>query len=256
MENNIPTIKSWKNPWVVISLVGIILTAGVVVISILRDQIVNQQQWTVSFVGQGKINYTPDIANINMGVQIDKKEKVEDALKELNQKIADIFKAIQDIGIAKEDIQTQNYSLYPQYDIIDGVSNPSGYSANQAVIVKVRDIEKNPDLTSKIISAATKAGINQVNGISFEPSNLEVLRQEARIKAIEDARKKAMETANVLGVKLGKLVSWWENYIAPDYQYMYADGKGGMGGDGGSLPTVPSGNREIIIEVSVNYLVK
>jgi len=256
MENNITAIKGWKNPWVIITLISIILIAGIVVVSILRDRIVNQQQWTINFVGQGKIDYTPDIANINIGVQIDKKEKAEDALKELNQKTTDIFKAIEEVGIAKENIQTQNYSLYPQYDIIDGVSKPAGYNANQVVVVRIKNIDKDPDLASKVISVATKAGANQVNGISFEPSNLESLKQEARIKAIEDARQKAVETAGVLGVKLGKLVNWWENYITPESQYIYADGKGGMGGGGGEFPTVPSGSREIKIEVSVNYLVK
>ncbi len=241
----------------VLVVLGMLLLAGVVVVAILRDRIINKTYDQVSVLGRGKVVYQSDIAEINLGVQIDKVLKASDALAQLNNKINKVIPAIQALGIAPEDLQTQNYTLYAQYDYANNSSQLAGYNANQQLLVKVRNLKENPDRVGKVIAEATKAGVNQVNGINFEISNLEDLKQEARIKAIEDARNKAQALSQALGVKLGSIASWWENIIqAPGYPspYGYGIGGGGMGaGKLPSTPAVPVSSQEIVIEVNVSY---
>jgi hypothetical protein len=259
MEEKNQCCSSWKSPKAIIMLVGIVLLAGIIVVSILRDRIVNQNLWTINVVGQGKIAYQPNVAKINLGVQIDKVQKADEALGQLNEKMNKIFKALESAGVAKGDIQTQNYVLNPQYDYADNTSRLAGYSANQTIVVKVKDIDKNPDNVTMIISAASKAGANQVGGVAFEPEDLNNLKQQARLKAIEDARVKAKDISNALGVKLGKIVGWWENIISsPDTQSTayYGGGIGGGSSVAATSPIVPSGLREIITEVNLNYRIK
>lgn len=250
-------LNSWRSPKTWLVFLAIIAIAAVAIISILRDRIVNNQQWQVSVVGQGKASYQPDIATVTLGVQIDKAARAEDALDQLNGKMAKIIAAVKAAGIADEDIQTQNYSLYSQYDYIDNASTLTGYNANQQLMVKVREINKDADKVSKVIAAATKAGINQVLGVSFDISNLEDLKQEARIKAIADAKSKAGNIASTAGVRLDKVVGWWENIVqAPGISNSYYyDGKGGAGGAVAS-PSVPTGSQEIIIEINLSYKIK
>ncbi|MDD5043770.1 MAG: SIMPL domain-containing protein [Patescibacteria group bacterium] len=245
---------SWRSPKVIIGLIVVLLVAGVLTISLIRDRIVNPPQWQVNVVGQGRVAYEPDIAKINLGVQVDKVAKAEDALTQLNDKMDKVYKAVIAAGISKEDIQTQNYSLYPQYDYVDNISRLSGYNANQSIIVKVRDIQKNSNRVSAVIAAATKAGSNQITGVAFETSLLNDLKQEARLKAIADARTKATDISSALDVRLGKIVGWWENVVSsPDTAgYYYGDGKGGSG----ASPTVPQGSQELIIEVNLNYRIR
>lgn len=246
---------SWKNPKLIIGLIAILVVGGIVIVSILRDRLVNVPQWTVTVTGQGKVKYQPDIADINLGVQIDKVGKAEDALNQLNGKMTKVLKAIKDAGIAGDDIQTQSYSLYPQYDFVDNRSILSGYSANQQLLVKLRNITADDTSVAKVIAAATAAGANQVNSVSFEASNIEDLKQQARIKAIEDARQKADGLAVAAGVRLKQVVGWWENLVQmPMNSQYFADGKGGAGG--ALTSTVTSGSPEIIIEVGVNYRLK
>ncbi len=248
---------------VIIILIAAI--AAICIISIIRDRIVNYPQWTVSVTGQAKIAYSPDVAKVALGVQIDKVAKADDALSQLNGKIAKVVAAIKAVGIADADITTQNYSLYTQYDYINsinggsGTSVVSGYNANEQVLVKVTDVVNNKERLNKVIAEASKAGANQVLGISFEPSNLEDLKQQARVKAMADAQGKAQSLAGAAGVKLKKVVGWWENIVqAPGINTPYYDGKGGMGGGAGTAvsPTIPTGSQEIIIEESMNYQIK
>lgn len=245
----------WREPKYIIMLVGILLLTSVVIVAILRDRIVNKQYWQVSVAGRGSVSYEPDVANITMGVQVDKVAKADQALTQLNEKINSVIKAVEQVGVAKENIKTQNYSLYPQYDWINNVQTSGGYNATQLLIVKVTNLSANKDLVSQVIDAATKAGVNQIQGVSFDSSKLEELKQEARLKAITDAKNKAGNIAGNLGVRLGKVIGWWENPIAgPGVPYY--DQMGGYGGGGSSAPTVPSGSQEIIMEVSINYEVK
>ena len=249
--NNSKTCCGHK-PRLILPIIGLILLTGIIVVSIIRDRIVSQQFRQVTINGQGKVTYAPDLALVNLGVQIDKVVKPEEALNQLNTKMESIIKALKDIGISEENIQTQNYSLYPQYDYKDNVSTVSGYSANEQLVVKVVDYNKNPEKLSQVIAAASKAGANQVNGLFFEASNINDLKQEARIKAIEDARNKSQVLAETAGVKLKKVVGWWENFIQPTPYYSY-DGKGGAAGVG---PQIPAGDREVIVEIGVTYNLK
>jgi uncharacterized protein len=161
--------------------------------------------------------------------------------------------AVKEAGVADADIQTQNYSLYAQYDYIDSVSRVGGYNANQQVVVTVRNIAEQKEAVSKIIAAATKAGINQVNSISFDYSKIDELKQQARLEAITDARTKAQAIAKAAGVKLGKVVSWWEEYPV-DTSYYYG-GKGGADTTVAS-PTIPTGSPDLILRMNLSFKVK
>jgi uncharacterized protein len=249
--------SGWKEPRAILMLVGMLLLAGIVTVAILRDRIVRADNWQVGVTGQAKVAYTPDTANINLGIQVEKTPKAEDALKQLNGTMNAVIAAIKKAGIGDQDIQTQNYTLSPYYEMVKERSELSGYTANQSLIVKVRDLDKNPDAPAKIIAAASGAGINQVNGIGFESSRILELKEEARLKALGDAKAKAGTLAATLGISLGKIVGWWENYVPVDYTNagMY-DGKGGMGGGGISDPSLPVGARELTVEVTVNYLIE
>lgn len=239
-----------------VKLVGIVMLAAIVIVAILRDRIVNEQFKSVTITGQGKVTYAPDLAILNLGVQIDKVAKPEDALNQLNTKVSNIIKAVTAVGISPADIQTQNYSLYPQYDYKDNVSTVSGYNANEQLVIKVSGYDKNQERLSQVIAAASKAGANQVNSLAFDASNMNDLKQEARVKAIADAKEKSAALADSAGVRLKEIIGWYENMVNPIPMYSTADyGKGGLGG-GAVSPQTPAGDREVVIEIGVTYKIK
>lgn len=249
---------AWRQPKPVLALVGILLLGGIVTVALLRDRIVNPPQWQVSVTGQGKVAYQPDVAEVTIGVQVDRAYSADLALRQLNDKMVKVVAAIKATDVPADDITTQAYSLYPQYDYRDGVQVAAGYTANQQVVAKVRNLEPSSDKLSKVVAEATKAGANQILGIAFNASNLEELKQEARLKAMADAKSKAGSLATAAGVTLGRVIGWWENPIqVPGVPSPYGyGGERGSGLGGGGSPVVPTGAQEIIIEVSLNYKVK
>jgi uncharacterized protein YggE len=239
----------------ILLIVGMVLLTTIIVVAILRDRIVNKQYWQVSVSGRGSVIYQPDEANITMGVQIDKVAKADQALTQLNEKINSVIKAIEQVGVPKENIKTQNYSLTPQYDWIENVQTSGGFTATQLLVVKVMNLSENNDLVSQVIDVASKAGVNQIQGVSFDTSKLEDLKQQARLKAIANAKSQANSIAGSLEVRLGKVIGWWENSVSVPGTSYYEEMGAGYGGGGGA-PVVPGGSQEIIMEVSINYEVK
>jgi uncharacterized protein YggE len=251
--------KKWFQPKYVLAVLAIIAITSVVMVSILRDRIVNQRQNQVSIAGQGKISYQPDMAKITLGMQVDKVATAEAALDQLNGKMNKILAAVEELGIKKENVKTEAYSLFPQYDYKNGVSTVAGYSANQKVEIKVLKIQDNPELVSKVIASAGAAGTNQVDSISFTVSDMNSLKQQARILAIKDAKEKSTKLADAAGIKLGEIEGWYENLIQP----IEGQSQGGYGGSDAALsskaspsPEVPSGLQEVIIEINLTYEVK
>jgi uncharacterized protein YggE len=243
--------------------VGMLLVAAIVVVALVRERIVNPDSNQVTVNGEGRVEYQPDTANITLGAQIDKAATAEEALRLLNEKMGKAIDAIKAAGIDQGDIKTKTYSLSPQYDFKNGVSTVSGYGANQQLEIKAKGIDKNPGIVSQVVSAASGAGINQVVDINFEVSNLNDLKQQAKIEAIGDARTKAGALAQAAGIKkLKKVVSWYENIIqSPDMQANDSGYGGGptnaaMSAKAVVAPQIPSGNQEIIIDMGVVYEVE
>ncbi len=259
-QGNLPVKSEWMRPKYVIMLLAVLLVGVIAIVSILRDRIVNPINNQITVVGRASVPYVPDTALVTLGVQIDKAPTAQDALNQLNARVAKITVAMELVSVKKENVSTQSYSVVPQYDFANNVSTLSGYSANQQLNIKIEGIGDNVEQVSKIISEANKAGANQIMGIDFTVSNADELKEKARVAAIQDARAKAPELAKAAGINLGKIAGWYESIIKEPANSQLNLGYGGSGGAEGrgtqSLSQVPSGMQEIIVEVGVNYVIK
>jgi uncharacterized protein YggE len=236
---------------------GLVLLAAIIIVSILRDAIVNQPWREISVTGRGTVEYVPDTARVTLGVNIES-ANAQSALTQLDATMSRIVPAIEALGIARENISTQNLSVYPQYYYPESApSMISGYVANQNITVEIAIASSSNDVVGKVIQTASAQGANQVLSVTFDASNINDLKQEAVIKAITDAKSRAQAVADAADVELGNVTGWWENVISVPGQPMpYYDGYGGgemgMGGMGGGN-IVPSGTSEVIMEVSLNF---
>ncbi len=181
------------------------------------NQTSTQKESTFDVTGETEISVVPDEAQINLGVQTNN-ATVTQAQEEINSKINAITEKLKQLGIDKEKIKTQNYSIYPDYNYSpDEIRQIIGYNASVTVRVTVTDFEK----LNQIIDESTSLGANQVGGISFGISDKQEkkLKSEARKDAIQDAKKNAQELAHLSGMKLGRIVNIWESpHYSPDPQ--------------------------------------
>lgn len=167
-----------------------------VLFSLISTMAIAQNQTpTVEVVGEGIVYATPDMVNISISIE---KEGLD--LKNLRQKngeaVAQVLQLLSK-ELPMENFRTSYVSLYK-----DDYNKLNKYRVVQNINIKLEDISKYDNLMNAIFDA----GVNRIDGISFGVKNKEKLLQEARIAAIDDARKKALLYAVSLDQNIGKAI--------------------------------------------------
>jgi uncharacterized protein len=203
---------------------------------------------SIAISGEGKVTAIPDIASVTLGMENTSMD-IQVAQKKNSDTINSLMSQLKALGIDEKDIQTVSYNINPQYDYSNGRQTLTGYSVSQNISVKIRKT----DQVSNVLKIAGDSKLNQVGGLSFDIDQPETYQQEARVKALQNAKDKAQALAQVMGVKLGKIISFSEssNYMAP-YPIYNAKADYGIGG-GGTAPSVAPGSQDIIINATIIY---
>lgn len=167
-----------------------------VLFSLISTMAIAQNQTpTVEVVGEGIVYATPDMVNISISIE---KEGLD--LKNLRQKngeaVAQVLQLLSK-ELPMENFQTSYVSLYK-----DDYNKLNKYRVVQNINIKLEDISKYDNLMNAIFDA----GVNRIDGINFGVKNKEKLLQEARVAAIDDARKKALLYAVSLDQNIGKAI--------------------------------------------------
>lgn len=205
---------------------------------------------TFNVSGEGKVLANPDVAIVTVGV-VANGSSVKAAQDQMNLSINKVTDAIKSQGVDQKDIQTTNYSINPNYDYNSGTQRITGYQANTNLSIKVRDINKVND----VIDQATRNGANQVGGVVFDVDNKTALQNEAREKAVADAKSKAEAAANIAGFRLGNIVNYNENFGGVVPPMPVANRAFGIGSaeDAKLQTSVEPGSSEIIVSVTLSY---
>ena len=249
-----PKIK--ENP-VFAVLVAILLIALTIALIFMARNLYKQHyyigksteiQRTISISGEGKVSVIPDIAYVSLGLNVEK-VKVADAQAENSKTMNSLIDKLKNLGIDKKDIKTVNYSIYPNYDYPDGKQTLRSYTVYQEVQVKLRQTDK----VEEVLKTAGELNLNQIGGLAFDVDDREQYRQEARKKALENAKEKADALAEIMGVKLGKVVSFSEGEGYAPTPYYSAKTDYGIGGGGVPAPSIEAGSQDITISATVVY---
>jgi hypothetical protein len=199
----------------------------------------------------GEVYAKPDLAVVNFSV-IEEAKTVAEATSKNTETMNNIIKAMKDQGVEDKDLKTISFNLYPRYEYTDDTFSKRilvGYEVSQGLEVKIRNMEK----IGTIIEEGTSAGANDVSGLQFTIDNEEDLKKEARIQAIEKAKDKAQELTSQLGIKLGRVISFNENFFVPYYDTrVYLEKAEGIGG-GGPAPDIQTGENTITVTITVTY---
>src|SRR3972149_2755822 len=159
----------------------------------------------LSVSGTGVVSVKPDRAVIQMAI-LKEAPTAEKASAQNADSFNVLLKALLDEGIPRDNIETVQYTIYPNYDYNAKIPYILGYRAYHVISVtvvptQVADLGK---LTGKIIDIAVAAGVNQINSIQFTVSDDKIkdLRNDALKEAVLDARKKADVMVAALGVHI------------------------------------------------------
>jgi len=204
----------------------------------------------------------PDLALTVFSV-LSEAKTVAEALQDNTAKMNDIIAFVKNQGVEEKDIKTTNFSVYPRYEWYELQSCSSsycpsgertlvGYEVSQSLQVKIRDLAKVGD----IIEGAAEAGANQIGELQFTIDNEDLLKDEARGKAIKEAKAKAGALADQLGIRLVKITHFSESGETPTYYPSYAKAPEALGMGGGEDVSIETGENKISVTVTLTYQIR
>ena len=217
---------------------------------------------TISVSGYGEAFGAADIATFSFSV-VSEKATVAAAQTDATAKINATTEYLKGAGVAEKDIQTTDYSVNPQYDYVTQACAPGvycpggkqvlrGYQVRQTTTVKVRDTAKAGDL----LAGVGGKGATEVSGLQFTFDDPNKLQNDARSKAIADAKQKADELAKELGVSLVRVVSFNENGTTPGPLYYAKDMAVSAQGSAPAAPEISVGQNKVTSNVSITYEIR
>ncbi len=169
---------------------------------IIVEQAGTTQTPSINVSAEAEVTGTPDIAYITIGLSTTAKESAE-AQRQNTEGMNAILDKVKAESVKDEDIQTIEYTTYPEYDYSRGKNSITGYTVRNRVSVKINDIT----LSGKIIDTASAAGSNDVSDIRFDIKDKEALLNTALKQAAELSRQRAAALASGGGLTLGKLLN-------------------------------------------------
>ena len=245
--------------------ITLIIAATVLLLGILGfaafNSVANPSN-TLTAQGTSTIKVVPDVIAVSFNVQT--MSKSAEAAKDNNSVIvSQLTSKLVAAGFNADDLKTESYNIYPEYDWSDGTSRLKGYTVQHNLRLEI------PSDESESVGRAIDAGVDSgalISYINFELSN--DLENQYKIEALEkatlDARAKAEAITKGLGKSIGDVVSVstsdfnyypWATYRLMDAgsttsQESYAAAKEAIGTD------INPGEREVTASVSVTFRVR
>ena len=160
---------------------------------------------SITVIGSGAASGASDTAEVNAGV-VTQAATASQAMSQNSAAMEQVLKALTALGIADRDIHTTNVSIVPvRAPPQTGRQQPSpvvGYEVTNQVRVTVRNLAA----LGRLLDTLVSQGANTLGDIGFSIADPAPLLEQARTKAIADARQKAQVYAAAAGVKLGRVI--------------------------------------------------
>jgi uncharacterized protein len=159
---------------------------------------------SITVSASGSVTAVPDLARITSGVATEA-PVAKDAVAKNSEAMKKIIDGLKSSGIEDKDIQTASFHIEPRYTRAREGEAPTidGYRATNQVQVVVRNLDKLGEVLDRLVAL----GANEMAGLSFDVSQAEKLRDEARKEAVANAQRRAKLYADAAGVQLGEVIN-------------------------------------------------
>jgi uncharacterized protein YggE len=204
---------------------------------------------TLSLSGSGTVYVKANQATVILGV-FSENDAASVAIEENAAAMTRVIAALKQLGFTDDDITTTSFGVSPVYNY--EVYKVVGYQVTNLVQVKMTDL----DMVGTAIDAATEAGANRVDSVSFGLSDAtaEEMKLEAYTAAIADAKAKAKVITEGLEVSITGVQSITESYYYPYSAYRSYD-VAYSAGEKSSTP-IMEGNLSVSVTLNIVYLIE
>ena len=158
---------------------------------------------TIAVGGMAEQEVAPDMAYVDLGITVRANDAETARAKEA--KIAQqIRRSLLGLAITDNDLQNTGYYMYQEYKVDrDGKRTAGQYVLNSSVKVTVRDL----DNLSQVIDNTVKAGVTNIDSVSYALSTQNIVQRQLLAAAVENAREKAAVVASAGSRTLGSMLS-------------------------------------------------
>lgn len=198
-------------------------------------------------VATGEVMRAPDLVVINAGVTTQAPTATE-AIRQNARQMESMRAALRRAGVEDRDIQTSSINLHPEWRHSErDAPQFTGYRANNQVSVRFRDIAR----AGRILDALVEAGANNIDGPMFTIENPEPALDEARMKALANARQRADLYARSLGMRVARVLAVSEagaGYMPPRPMAMRA-----MSAESAASTRIEPGEQAVTANLTVTF---
>lgn len=205
----------------------------------------------VTVAGEALTKVEPDAAVVVLSVVTQNTQAIT-AQQENARKSEAVANAIKNTAGPNAEIKTSDYSLQPQYDYRDN-SLPKiiGYNARNAVIVTMSELKN----VGAVIDAASTAGANSIDNVSFILRQTSPARGQALADATHQAMNKAQSIAQALGGRVSRVIEENESATVAGERMMDYDTRTTYALEGPANPT-PITSGQLNIKSNVQLIVE
>jgi uncharacterized protein YggE len=203
---------------------------------------------SIAVSGNGKVLYVPDLGYIQVGVSSDAWTAAE-AWQKNEEIVKKIFAALKTLGVDEKDLKTSNLNVQPRYsNKLNEEPKFLGYTASYDLSVTVRKLVH----MGALLDGMVDAGANRNMNISFGCSKIDELLDEARVRAVADARKLANLYVTGAGAHLGDVLGISDT---PNYQQRYLPVDAMAFKEGKASLPIAAGEQELNVSITVTWAI-
>jgi uncharacterized protein YggE len=205
---------------------------------------------TMAVNGQATLEVSPDCADLTITISTDHTVPGT-SVRALETKKLALIAALQKIGVETGQVKLSNLQLDPIY-----APNPEGwatlrvrtYRSQITITATTRDFAKIGDM----MDSAAAAGATSMS-TAFRRSDLPELKKKVRDMALAAAKAKAEQTANTLGIKLGRITMVAENQGGYMWSSQYFPSNASASMDVSSAVALGGSLQPLTLDISISY---
>jgi uncharacterized protein len=162
--------------------------------AIAQDRANTPMPNTVWVGTDGRFESAPDTALVQFNISA-QQEKLQDATQQANQAAEQVRQLLRSNGIDPKDAQIGRFATQPVYDYKNPKSKLVGYRVDANISIKLKDFSK----IGPIAEGLSTMDVTETS-ISYQLDNMD----GAKIKAVEDALRRARDEANAVAQSSGR----------------------------------------------------
>ncbi|MFW5933888.1 MAG: SIMPL domain-containing protein [Actinomycetota bacterium] len=199
----------------------------------------------VTVSGAGVASGEPDVVRITIGVEVERDE-VQPALDAANQRTEGVIDALDEAGIGSDDRQTRDFAIHPRHDRDGGIS---GYAVRNLVEATIRDLDAIGPIVQSVADAAGDEV--RIHGLRYDLEEDDSLVTAAREAAVQDARDKAEQYAELADRQLGELIALEDQTSSSPRQATFQEDAADEAAESG-VPIEP-GEQDVTVRVRARW---